>query len=223
MSGTEMRTARRDLGLTQQQAARRWKVSQAYLSLMEHDKRRVPERLARVLVRREPRLATALPVESAAGLDDLPKLLGALGYPRFAYLAERRNVMNPATVVLAALEAPEVPARVVEALPWVLATFPNLDWNWLVDRARLANVQNRLGYLVMLASQVAASRASATAVVKLANVQRRLEEARLVREDTLGRDLTEVEKRHLRQHRPAAAAHWNVLTNLHAEDLRYGA
>lgn len=223
MSGTEVRTARRALGLTQQQAARRWKVSQTYLSLMEHDKRRVPARLARVLVRREPRLATALPVESATGLDDLPELLGALGYPRFAYLAERRNVMNPATVVLAALEAPEVPARVVEALPWVLATFPNLDWDWLVDRARLANVQNRLGYLVMLASQVAESRASATAAFKLADVQRRLEEARLVKEDTLGRELTDVEKRHLRQHRPAAAAHWNVLTNLRAEDLRYGA
>lgn len=223
MSGTEVRTARRVLGLTQQQAARRWKVSQAYLSLMEHDKRRVPARLARALVRQEPSLATALPVESRTGLDDLPKLLGALGYPRFAYLAERRNVMNPATVVLAALEAPEVPARVVEALPWVLATFPNLDWNWLVDRARLANRQNRLGYLVMLASQVAEWSANATAVVKLADVLRRVEEARLVKEDTLGRELTEVEKRDVRQHRPPAAAHWNLLTNLRAEDLRYAA
>lgn len=33
--------------------------------------------------------------------------------------------------------------------------------------------------------------------------------------------LTDVEKRHLRTHRPEAAAHWNLLTRLRAEDLRY--
>ena len=39
-------------------------------------------------------------------------------------------------------------ARVTEALPWVLLTYTHLDWAWLVDQVRLANCQNRLGFLL---------------------------------------------------------------------------
>ena len=167
-------------------------------------------------------MATVLSPDASLGkANDLPRLLGSLGYAGFAYLAEARAVMNPAAVVLAALRTTAVPARVTEALPWVLVTFAHLDWDWLVDHAKLANLQNRLGYLVTLAREVAEQRGESAAVQTLADVGRRLEEARLVKEDTLGRDLTSVERRHLREHRPAAAAHWNLLTNLRAEDLRY--
>ena len=167
-------------------------------------------------------MATALSPEASLGkAKDLPRLLGSLGYAGFAYLAEARAVMNPAAVVLAALRTPAVPARVTEALPWVLVTFAHLDWDWLVDQAKLANLQNRLGYLVTLAREVAEQRGESAAVQTLADVGRRLEEARLVKEDTLGRELTSVERHHLREHRPAAAAHWNLLTKLRSEDLRY--
>jgi hypothetical protein len=167
-------------------------------------------------------MATALGLdEPLTGKRDLPQLLGSLGYPGFAYLAEARAVMNPAAVVLAALRTPGVPARVTEALPWVLVTFAHLDWDWLVDQAKLANLQNRLGYLVTLARTAAERRGDAGAAQALTDAAHRLEEARLAKEDTLGRELTEAERRHLREHRPPAAAHWNLLTNLRAEDLRY--
>ncbi len=223
MSGLQVRQTRKRLGLTQQQAARRWKLSQAYLSLMEGGRRRVPERLARQLARTEPTLVTALPLHlSNRAVENLPKLLGSLRYPGFEYLARRGRAANPAAVVLAALKAPGVSARVTEALPWVLARFPNLDWNWLVAEAKLANVQNKLGYLVSVAKQVAAVRKAAPAVSALESAQVRLEEARLVKEDVLGRNVTEVERQYLRQHRPEAAAHWNLLTTLRADGLRYG-
>jgi transcriptional regulator with XRE-family HTH domain len=223
MSGNQVRTVRERLGLTQQQAARRWRVSQAYLSLMEHDRRRVPVRLARLLARHEPTMATALPLDrQPARALDLPAVLGTLGYPGFAYLSDRPAVMNPASVVYTALERNDVPARVTEALPWVLATFPDLDWKWLVDRAKVSNLQNRLGYLVALARAVAERRGDAPTGSKLRAAEVALEEARLVKEDTLGRQLTDAERRHFRQHRPSAAAHWNLLTGLRVEDLRYG-
>ncbi len=221
MSGVEVRSTRERLGLTQMQAARRWRVSQTYLSLMEHGKRRVPDRLARQLAHAEPSLATALPLEPPPGKPvDLPKALGTLGYPGFAYLADPRVVTNPAAVVLAALQAPHAAARVTEAIPWVLATFVDLDWNWLVDRSKLANLQNRLGYLVMLAREVSEQK-NDSAASKLSVVERRLDEAKLAKEDTLGRELTDVERTHLRQHRPEGAAHWNLLTSLQSKDLRY--
>jgi transcriptional regulator with XRE-family HTH domain len=224
MKGEQVREARRRLGLTQHQAAKRWRVSQAYLSLAETGKRRVPDRLARLLVRVEPSMATGLALEvSDPSPDQLPRLLGGLGYPGFAYLADPRAVANPAAVVLAALQTKSVPARVTEALPWVLATFVDLDWNWLLAQAKLSNLQNRLGYLVHLGRQVAEKRGDLGTAARLTEVESRLEEARLVKEDVLGRDLTAVEQRHFREHRPSAAAHWNLLTNLRAEDLRYGA
>ena len=91
MSGRELRAVRESLGITQQQAARRWHVSQPYLSLVENNNRRVPVRLARLLAAREPRMATALPLEVPTDAD-LPRLLGSLGYPGFAYdeRADRR-------------------------------------------------------------------------------------------------------------------------------------
>lgn len=222
MSGQQLRHTRAHLGLTQQQAARRWKVSQAYLSLMEGGRRRVPERLARQLARAEPRLATALPLRlSDREVADLPKLLGSLGYPGYEYLAGPRTAANPAAVVLAGLKASAATPRVTEALPWVLTHFPGLDWEWLVREVKLANLQNRLGYLVSLAKHLAEARQDATAVDALDEARRQLEDARLAKEDTLGRQVTEAERQYFRQHRPEAAARWNLLTTLRAEDLRY--
>ena len=223
MSGAQVRAVRERLGLTQQQAARRWRLSQAYVSLVEHGNRPTPDRLARLLARSDPRAATGLPLKAAVTTaDDLTRRLGALGYPGFAYLADSRNVANPAAVVLAALKTPVVPARVTEALPWLLVTFADLDWRWLMDQVKLANVQNRLGFLVGLARQLAAKRGEPAGALQLADVERQLEDARLAKEDTLGRALTEAERHHLREHRPPSAVHWNLLTSLRVEDLRHG-
>jgi hypothetical protein len=204
------------------QAARRWRVSQAYLSLMERGRRPVPDRVARLAVRSDQRLATGLaPRLVLRKPADFERQLGSLGYPGFEYLADVRSVENPAAVVLAALCARDLPARVTEALPWVLLTYRHLDWDWLLDHVRLANGQNRLGFLVTLARQLAERRGNQAARTELERVEQRLEEARLVKEDSMGSSLTRVERDHLRAVRPAVASHWNVLTSLDLERLRY--
>ena len=124
-------------------------------------------------------------------------------------------------MVLALLRSRQLPGRLAEAVPWVLLTFADLDWRWLVDQSKLSNLQNRLGYFVSMARSVAAREGSAGLGAALLRVEQTLDEARLVREDTLGRTLTEVERHYLREHRPQAAVHWNVLTTLTPESLRY--
>jgi transcriptional regulator with XRE-family HTH domain len=220
MSGEQLKATREALGMTQQQAAHRWRLSQPYLSLVENDRRRVPVRLARLLARHEPGVATGLPLDVPMDAD-LPRLLGSLGYPGFAYLTDPQGMTNPAAVLLAALRHAHVPARVTEALPWLLTRFVDLDWDWLVNEAKRWNVQNRLGYLVSLAMDLGRRRNDSAAVSRLERVEQQLEDARLAKEDTLGRTLTEPERRYLREHRPPVAAHWNLLTSLRADDLRY--
>jgi hypothetical protein len=189
---------------------------------MERGHRPVPERLARLAVRVEPRLATGLTMKaSAQTASDMEQLLGSLGYPGFEYLGDREAVQNPAVVVLQALREAVVPARVTEALPWVFMAYPHLDWDWLVDQVRLVNRQNRLGFLVTTAKELAERRGDESTRAFLDQVELRLEDARLMKEDTLGRSLTTVERNHLRASRPVAAAHWNVLTSLQVDHLRY--
>jgi transcriptional regulator with XRE-family HTH domain len=221
MSGGQVRTLRKQLGLTQQEAARKWRLSQTYLSLMETGGRRVPDRLARQLARVDLPLSTGLRLEISVKTDDLPVLLGTLGYPGFEYLQNPKVVTNPATVLLAALQAPVIPARVTEALPWLLVTFPDLNWDWLLERAKVSNAQNRLGYLVALAMEVAERQGKRSVAADLGSVLQKLEDARLVREDTFGRALTDVERRHLLRHRSDAARHWSLLTDFGVEQLRY--
>jgi hypothetical protein len=73
---------------------------------------------------------------------------------------------------------------------------------------------------VALARQLAERHNQTDKVAKLTHVEGALEHARLMREDTYCRDsLTEAEKHWLRERRPAGAQHWNLLTNLDAENL----
>ena len=128
---------------------------------------------------------------------------------------------NPAEVVLNAVVKPDLDTRLVEALPWLLRTYSGLNWDWLRDRAKLNNAQNRLGYLVHLAGKTARE-TPARAV--LARWEEELEPARLAQEGTLCRDsMPERERVWLRTNRPDAAAHWNLLTGMTAEQLPYAA
>jgi hypothetical protein len=153
---------------------------------------------------------------------DLEKKLGSLGYPGFEHVRSKVK-SNPAEVVLNAVTQRNLDVRLVEALPWVLSTYTDLPWDWLRDGAKLRNAQNRLGYLVHLAAQVAATSphpSSATDV--LSKWEQELEEARLAHEGTLCRDsMPERERTWLRTNRPDAAAHWNLLTSLRADQLPY--
>jgi transcriptional regulator with XRE-family HTH domain len=227
MRGLELKQARERRGWSQQQAARRLGVSQPYLSLLESDRRsltpRLAQRCARVLALSPAALplpATLASTENAA----LAKYLAQFGYPAFAYLRAGPPQRNPAEVLLSALAMSDCEARLVEGLPWLLLEF-DLDSAWLVQQARLHNLQNRLGFVVNLARRVAEQtphhRHHAESLLRL---QQELERSRLAAEDTLCRaSMGAAERRWLRENRPPEAAVWNLLTDWRLEHLRYAA
>jgi hypothetical protein len=93
----------------------------------------------------------------------------------------------------------------------------------LISQVKLRDAQNRLGFLVAVAKDLAASRPAFQSVVEqLAVAEQQLERARLAREDTLCRDSMPVaERRWLETNRSELARHWNLLTGLVAGELSY--
>jgi transcriptional regulator with XRE-family HTH domain len=222
MIGEMVHTARLRKGWTQAQAAREFGVSQGYVALLEGGARQPSERLRRLLVKKLDLPPTAvLPVEGPpADADRLAVDLANLRYPGYAHLVRpQRPTRNPAGVLLGALQTDHLDARTVEALPWLVATFPDLDWDWLVPRVKVLDLQNRLGFVLALARHLA-ERSNNPAAESLRARELGLERSRLVQEDSFGRSaMTEAERQWLRTNRPESAAHWNVLSNLTAEHL----
>lgn len=224
MKTSWLKTARRHKGWTQQEAAQKLGVSQPYLSLLEQGRRPLTKRVLSRLQRHFDVPATELPVEASkpnVGAQQVAEALGGLGYPGFAYL--KRGVRwHPAQVLLTALEQANLEARLAEALPWVVLHYPNLNWDWLLERVKVKDVQNRLGFVVALTRQLAEQRGDHSTAFKLSRVEQQLERARLVREDTLGREsMTVAERRWLRDKRSSEAQHWNLLTDLVPDHLPY--
>lgn len=225
----QWRTGREKAGLTQVEAARSMNVSQPYLSQLETGLRAASARLVRKAAKLYKLPPTTLPLSEPLGVqrvspDDLQRQFASLGYPGFEHV-RFRAVSNPAEVVLSAVLKRDLDTRLVEALPWVLSTYTDLNWEWLRDRAKLHNAQNRLGYVVHLAQQTARSWPEhQSAVEVLSRWENELEEARLAREGTLCRDsMPERERNWLRPNRPREAAHWSLLTSLTVEQLPYAA
>jgi transcriptional regulator with XRE-family HTH domain len=218
VTSAEWKTGRKKAGLTQVTAARSLSVSQPYLSQLEKGLRVASDRLARKAARLYELPPTALPLPDGSVRDlspnDLQRRFAALGYPGFEHVRSSAAT-NPAEAVLNAVVKRDLDTRLVEAVPWVLSTYSDLDWDWLRDHAKLHNAQNRLGYLVYLADQTAPA-----GVLSKWKVE--IEEARLASEGTLCRDsMPEREKNWLRKNRPEAAVHWNLLTSLRADQLPY--
>ena len=87
-----------------------------------------------------------------------------------------------------------------------------------------SNRQNRLGFVVALASELAESKNDSERTRSLRQCLEILEGARLGCEDTFWREsMTHAEKAWLRENRSATAAHWNLLTDMKGKDLPYGA
>src|SRR5262249_379006 len=143
MTGEQLRVARKQKEWNQQQAASKLGVSQAYLSLLEKGQRRLPERLAVKAVRIYGLAEALLPVEaprdqaSSANDSRLALELAALGYPGMSYLRPRGQKINPAKLLLSALGNNNLDSRLIEALPWIVLKFPDLDWKWLAKAARV--------------------------------------------------------------------------------------
>jgi hypothetical protein len=151
---------------------------------------------------------------------ELTEQLARFAYPGFTHMKKAAKPMNPAFLVAAALAHADLDARLVEALPWVLSAFHDLDWDWLSAQCRLGNQQNRLGYLVTLAMKLTKQGADAD----LANALSDLERSRLAAEGTLCREsMSAAERTWARKHRPTDATHWNLLTTLTADQLTHAA
>ena len=226
MVARHLRVARQKAGLSQQQAAVRLGVSQPYYSQLEGGSRQLPKDLAPVVVRKLAVSPSVLPLPDLTSQwtpiapARTASALAALGYSPFAHFKKGAKQLNPALVVVGALAHSDLEIRIVEALPWVLATFDDLDADWLVAQCRLLNLQNKLGYVATLASQAD----GAGAAVQLKSLLKEIGKSRLAHEDTLCREsMSQVERAWIRKHRPAEAAHWGLLTTLTADQLNYAA
>ena len=228
MNGNVLKETRRKKGWTQQQAALALDVTQAYLSMLEKGRRPLSERFVRKALKVLNVPPTALPLRSEQSMTQGPSQmrdfraeLGALGYPRFSYLRARRR-RNPAEVLFEALNQANLDSRVAEGLPWLALTYVDMDWDWLVRNAKLHNRQNRLGFALSLAGEVAVGNDDGERENKLRQYVGVLDTSRLAREDTFCHDsMTRAERVWLREHRSPTAAYWNLLTDMKREHLAY--
>lgn len=221
MTGDDLLRGRSSKRWTQSQLAEKLGLSQTYVSLLEAGRRPVGESLARRAASLLDLPASTLPVRpdsSALEAVDVARGLGALGYGGFAHLPRTRKV-NPAELVVRALSSKNLEARLVEALPWLLVSYPRVDWEWLVRTAKQNDLQNRLGFLVSVAREVAARWGNSDAAAILAHWESVLENSRLQREDAFAAGLTPAERTWLRNNRSRAAGHWNLLTSVSAETV----
>ena len=227
MTGEDLKLGRERKHWTQGEAASRLRVSQPYLSLLEKGLRPVPEHLARKATTAFKLPATSLPLKKS--LESVPARSGnalavdlaSLGYPGFSFLKPRVK-KNPAEVLLSALSAKHLEGRLVEALPWILLKYPDLDWQSLVSAAKLRDLQNRLGFVTNLARRIAEKRGENSTAQLLRKHEENLEWSRLFLEDTLCNDsLTQAERRWLVKNRPVEARYWRVLSDLSPDHLSH--
>ncbi len=225
MTGETLKTGREQTKLTQKEAASRLGLTQAYLSMLERGRRVVTAELAEQAMALFKLSPTALPLDTDRPLkvdeNVFKKELGALGYLGFSYLRGKPHY-NPARLLFLALDQDEVDRRVVEALPWLAYTYPEMDWQWLTRSAKLNDRQNRLGFVLDLAEEFAENTGDTARKKSLSRSKDLIERSRLAREDTLSHEsMTQVERKWLRQHRPPKARHWNLLTDLEMRHLPY--
>ena len=230
MRARDLRAARLSKNWTQVEAAARLGVSQPYLAMLERGQRPLPRKLALRAAHVYDLAPTAVPRSpreppARANAATLARHLAGLGYPAFAYLHSRkRRPKNPGEVLLTALAQDDLEARVVEGLPWLVLRYWTLDWSWVVREAKVRDLQNRLGFVVSLARNLADRIDDKQKARALANLEGQLDRSRLAREDTLCRALLpEPERRWHAEHRSKPAKHWNLLTDWTADALRYAA
>ena len=200
---TKLRRWREQNNLTQVDAARLLGVSQPYLSLLEKGARPLRREL-------RDRLNAVHPDRTHHDTTDdrLRAQLSALGHHGFAHIEPARPAPEPAVVLLSALSQPTVDARITEALPWLAREYADtIDWSWLVQQAKLRDLQNRLGFLIQLAS-VAGIREPG-----MKDAWDELEKARLLAEATFCWDsMPAPTRKWMRERRSPEAEHWNVVS-----------
>lgn len=225
-----LKAARNQRNWTETEAAERLGMSQSYLAMLEKGQRKVTPRLARKFKSLYGLRPTVLPTSDnfmprvPVTNEEFVNEVSALGYPGFAYLKARVKERNPAETLVEALSQTSLEPRVVEALPWLLLRYWDMNLGWLVREAKLNNLQNRLGFVESLAEEVARRSGAKDEERNLAfsELRNMVEKSRLTREDTFLKPVnTEVERDWLRENRSDEARHWNLLTNWRPEHLQY--
>jgi transcriptional regulator with XRE-family HTH domain len=227
MNDLNLRSVRQQLGWSEQKAAHRLGVSQSYLSMLENGKRRLTKKLALRVMSVFGMPATVLPPSSPAKWDaqELAQQLATLEYPGFAYLrAHGRAKRNPAEVLLAALSDEHLEARLVEALPWLLLRYWNMDQGWLVEQAKVRDLQNRLGFVATLARRLGEKTdpSNVDRSLALSKLEATLNRSKLAKEDTLGRPpQSPTERKWVLENRTEDARNWNMLNDWRPEHFQY--
>ncbi|HKD79559.1 MAG TPA: helix-turn-helix transcriptional regulator [Candidatus Angelobacter sp.] len=228
MTGRELRQAREKKGWTQEEAAPRLGLSQSYLSMLEKDKRAVPKaRLEQVLNVYDYVLSPLeLPLQGEEswgelGNQEVAEQLAGLGYPGFSYMRSKAT-WNPAELLVAALTKDELESRLTEALPWLVLKFNAMEWSWVVLQVKMHDSQNRLGFVLTLATTLAEHMGKSAVSQQLSNVAEGLMPSVLLRELTLCHEhMPQAERRWLKEHSTPEAKQWNVLSDLSSEHLSH--
>jgi transcriptional regulator with XRE-family HTH domain len=221
----DLRTARKQKGLTQEQVAASLGVTQAYLSMLENKLRPVPASHLPLFVEVYGLSYSALPMRGPQVWEQLQSdavanQLAALGYPGFSYMNNSRPQWNPAELLVAALTKNELESRVAEGLVWLAYAFTDMNWAWAIREAKVNDVTNRLGFVVSLACKLAEKKANDSAIETLRVVETRLKRSTLVQEETLCHEqMTQTERKWLEDSRPPEARQWHVLSDLLPEHL----
>jgi transcriptional regulator with XRE-family HTH domain len=212
----QLKKARLERGWSQQEAAGRLGVTQAYYSMLENGRRNLTPRVRKLMqVLKLP--PTVLPVhEVREGVTDdfLAHELALLEYPGFAHLRRGGLRVNPAEYLLTALAKSNLEARVAEGLPWLVRRYPDMPRDWLVREARARNLQNRLGFVVTLGRLAAGEN-------NPPQLEQTLADSKLEKVDSFCKELHEAERRWLVENSSQEAKQWNLLSDLRPDMLRY--
>lgn len=226
-----MKSARHRKGWSQHDAAMRLGVSQSYLAMLESGSRQLPSRSVRKFRKTYDLPPTSLPLPSALNFrpsedtaEELAAELAALSYEGFGHLRSRARQKNPAVVLLTALAQPDLEARLFEALPWLMVQYSGMPFGWLVQQAKLLDLQNRLGFVTTLAREVVERQSpnERNRVEVLRKLEDVLENSKLAKVEPLGKaSLGPRERQWLTENRSEEASRWNLLTDWRPEMLRY--
>lgn len=228
MNGRQLKESRQQKGWTQQEAAKHLGMSQTYLSLLESGRRDLPAHLLKAFSKVYKFSPLSLPFrgESAwpsLNADALARELAGLGYPGFAYM-KTKATWNPAELLVVALSRDDLDRITAESLPWVALKYHDMDWKWVIRESKLRDTQNRLGFAVTLAREVAERKPDSGTAEHLRAVEISLQSSRLARTDTFCHEnMTQSERRWLRRKSTPEARRWNLLSDLGPEHLTHAA
>lgn len=227
MNSLDLHAVRQSLGWTQTETAARLAVSQSLVSMVENGQRSLTAALQRRLASYYKASPVHLPLREPVQLtnSDYARELADLGYPGFAHRREKANEQkaswNPAQLAVMGLSADHLDRRVAEAFPWLVLRYWDADWNWAVQQLKLVDLQNRLGFVVTLARELAEKNGLGS-LDHLQRLESQLERSRLVRQDTFCNErMTHAERKWLQTQSSPPAQHWNLLSDLRPEHLTH--